>query len=729
VNQKINTLIALFNEGRFPEAEQLARDITRLVPDHGFSWKVLAVALGLQGRTAESVEPMIKAAVLMPSDAEVHYNLGVILKELGRSDQAEEILRHALELKPGYAGAHNTLGVVLADLGRHVEAEASFRRALEVKPDYALACDNLGMTLKALGRLGEAEAFFRRALELQPDFASAYNNLADTLLDLGRPGDAEISLRKALELRPDYPQAYNNLGNTLLDLGKTAEAEASLRRALELQPDFLQAHNNLGNTLRASGRLGEAEISFRRALALKPDFFEAHNNLGNTLLDLGRLEEAEASLRRALAIKPDFLPAHDNLLFALSHMPRPALPYRRRLQEALSYGQAVAVGTAARSTAWTCPPRPERLRVGIVSGDLGNHPVGYFLEALLSKIDRGRIELVAYPTVSSGDSLTARIYPFFSAWKPLVGQSDEAAAGTIHGDGIHVLLDLAGHTAKNRLPIFARKPAPVQATWLGYWASTGLAEMDFILADRTGVPTRQRAQFIERVVYLPDTRLCFTPPAEAPIPSPLPALASPEGSVTFGCFQALSKVNMETIALWGRVLASIPGARLRWQCKQFDDQRVLARTSNLLARYGIAPAQSVLTGKVPRREYLACYGKVDAVLDSFPFPGGTTTCEALWMGVPTLTLAGDSLLSRQGASLMTAAGLPRWVADSEEQFVARAVELTGSPEALSRLAGLRAGLRAQVAVSPLFDAERFARHFEAALRQMWDRRPTRQKDD
>jgi predicted O-linked N-acetylglucosamine transferase (SPINDLY family) len=375
----------------------------------------------------------------------------------------------------------------------------------------------------------------------------------------------------------------------------------------------------------------------------------------------------------------------------------------------------------ARFSSWSAPIAAERLRVGLVSGDLLNHPVGYFVESLLCALDPSRIELFAYPTQPLADALTARIQPRFAAWRPLYGRSDAAAAKLIHDDGLHVLIDLSGHTAHNRLPVFAWKPAPVQVSWLGYFATTGLAEIDYLLADAVSVPPEHHDHFTEKIWYLPDTRLCFTPPAiDVPV-TPLPAQAN--GYVTLGSFQNLAKLGEAVLDRWGRILAALPNARLRVQNKQLADPGVRAQLIERLRRAGIEPERVALHGPMPRRDYLAAHAEVDFIVDTFPFPGGTTTCEALWMGVPTLTLAGDRLIARQGASLLAAAGLNDWIAHSEAEYVEQALAFARDVPAL---AALRSSLRAQALRSPLFDATGFARNFECALRKMWRRSGTNQ---
>ena len=357
-----------------------------------------------------------------------------------------------------------------------------------------------------------------------------------------------------------------------------------------------------------------------------------------------------------------------------------------------------------------------------MSGDLRNHPVGYFLEGLLTYIDPTRIELIAYSTNHNVDELTARIRPYFSEWQTLVGKNDEDAARLIHTDRVHILLDLSGHTGHNRLPVFAWKPAPLQVSWLGYFASTGVAEMDYLLADKAGVPEAQQAQFAESVWYMPNTRLCFTAPKiDLPVAA-LPALKN--GYITFGCFQNLSKAGDGVLETWGEILAALPDAKLRVQCKQLGEPAQVEHLLQRLQRYGIAPARVVTHGSSHREAYLAAHAEVDMILDTFPYPGGTTTCEALWMGVPTLTLAGNSLLARQGASLLTAAALEQWVTTGKDEYVAKAIALASDK---SGLAALRAVLRQQVLDSPLFDAPRFTRNFEDALWGMWQRYQTQQE--
>lgn len=624
----------------------------------------------------------------------------------------ESLARALTQRYPGNGLGWKALGVAALHLGRRDEAVASLRRAAQLLPDDAEAQGNLGSVLLEAGLWVEAEAAFRRAAKLQPRHALAHALLGDALCALNHYPEAEAEYRNAVALRPDLARAHCGLGRALSAQERLEEAKASYREALSLQPDNGEAYSRIGAILMMQDRLQEVEAHYRDAVARDPASVDAHYDLGTILTKQGHLEQAEASYRRALAVKPDHIESMGCLLF-LHHYAARKSP-EALLGEAMAYGVLATERAPTPFRTWTCDSSPKKLRVGLVSGDLRRHPVGYFLEAVLAFSDPGSIDWVAYPTYPQTDELSGRLRKHVSGWHSLVGLDDESAARRIHEDSLHVLLDLSGHTAHNRLPVFAWRPAPVQATWLGYFATTGLAEMDYLLADRVGVPPALQSQFTESIWYLPDTRLCFTPPEAAEAPAPLPALAN--GFVTFGCFQALAKITDEVLRTWSRILASCPGSRLRLQNESLSDAGMIVALNGRLAAMGLDPRRVDMHGHAPRAAYLKAHAQVDFLLDTFPYPGGTTTCEALWMGVPTLTLAGDSMIARQGASLVTAAGLPDWVAASRDDYVARAIALAGD---LPRLAALRNALRDQVRTAPLFDAPRFARNLADAL---WDMR-------
>ena len=593
--------------------------------------------------------------------------------------------------------------------------------ALALQPDFAAASFALAQALWMQGKAALAAERLRHGLELMPQLAEGHNNLGLLYISLRRYDDAVASFRRAIAIKPDLAWAHCNLGNALQAQRRFDAAIESYRRALAIDPRHAESNVNLGNVLKDRGDLDAAVASYREALALRPDNARTHVNLGSALQAQGELDGAIASFRKALSLEPDDADARSGLIFTLNI--DPAASPAERLAEARRYGIALAARarppTSAVDSTGHTSGLSGSLRVGLVSGDLRTHPVGFFVEGMLEHLDPTRVELFAYPTIPHEDELTARIRPRFSAWASLVDLGDEAAAARIRADGIHVLIDLSGHTAHNRLPVFAWRPAPVQATWLGYFATTGVPAIDYVLADRVSVPETQRDRFTETVWYLPDSRFCFTPPASAGQreAAPLPALRG--GGITFGCFQNLLKLNDAVLAAWGRVLGGLPQARLRVQNASMGFAAARAHLLDRLGRAGIESSRVTLTGQLPRDEYLLAHAEVDLILDTFPYCGATTTCEALWMGVPTLTLAGDTLVSRQGASLLACAGLEEWIATDESDYVVRAVALASDRD---RLAELRSGLRARLLASPLLDAPRFARNLEIALHGMWERK-------
>ena len=618
------------------------------------------------------------------------------------------------------AGGHFARATDLLKQGKLELAVRHLERALAVRPDYAEAHMTLAQALWQQGKLPAAAASLEPGLALMPHLAEAHSNLGLLYGALGK-GDAAVeSFKKALSIRPDFTWAHCNLGNVLAEQGNLPAAIESYRNALATNPDHVETWVNLGNALNAQDDLDAAVDCYRKALSIKPKHALAWVNICVPLQAQGNIDAAIDSFRKALALEPDFA-AHSGLLFLLSFHPGYTPP--QRLAEARRYGADV-MARAKPFERWLCAPsvgapatRP--LRVGLVSADLRTHPVGFFVESILAHLDPARVKLVAYPTSPREDETTARLKPRFAAWNSIVDLSDEAAAARIRSDGIHILIDLAGHTAHNRLPVFAWRPAPVQASWLGYFATTGVPTMDYLLADSVSVPASLPEQFTERIWYLPDTRFCFTPPADSARLQPTPLPAARNGYITFGCFQNFLKLNDTVLAAWGRLLTTLPNARLRLLNRQMRYPAARGRLHDRLRHFGIAPERLTMVGHMPREDYLIAHADVDIILDTFPYPGATTTCEALWMGVPTVTLAGDTLISRQGASLLASVGLEDWIAVDVDDYVARALAHAAD---VDRLAQLRFTLRKKALASPLFDPVRFARNLEAALEGMWERR-------
>lgn len=601
--------------------------------------------------------------------------------------------------------------------GRLDAAAAAYRRAIECMPASAELHVNLGFTLKEQGLLDEAEEPLRTAATLNPGSFDARYLFGLVLAALGRAEPALVELQAALALQPGFMAGHAEICRLLLRTGQADRATQLMKAAIDREPHQASFHMLLGNLHGHNRKAVEAVACFQRAIELEPGFAEARSNLGLLLEQQGLVSEAIEQFRKAAELAPGFAEVRSNLLYTLSYDPHSSP--EDYLREALRCGDALRA-LARPFTSW--PAAEARcsspLRVGLLCGGFRTHPIGHFLEALLAQWDTRRIELYAYAANPFDDALTERLKPRFAVWRSVTLASDEDLARSIHGDGIQLLVDLAGHTDHNRVPVLAWKPAPVQVSWLGFFASTGLPEVDWLIADPVSVPPAHRAHFVERIWELPHTRLCFTPPTEAIDPGPLPALA--DGHLTFGCFQRLPKINDALLQAWAEIMRRQPGSRLRLQSMQLADPGLRAAFLQRCVAAGLNLDRLVLHDASSRGQYLAAHREVDILLDTFPYTGATTTCEALWMGVPTLTIAGDRLLARQGASLLAGLGLDEWVANDVDDYVNRAVRLAGDLKGLSQL---RRELRHRLLTSPLCDARGFVADLQDALWGMWKAAP------
>ncbi len=711
----------LFQHGKIEEAKEvITRGISHIpgIPEYHF----FLGNLYLHTRELDKATTCYRTALsILPAYAEAHFNLGIVLQEQGKLNEAIASYRKAIALKPDFADAHYRLGEILFNnLSLLTEAEASFRRALEIKPDFADAHLNLGNILADLGRLAEAEASYRRVLERMPDFAEGHSNLGNVLKDMGRLNEAVLSYQRALQIKPDFSEVHSNLGNTFRDMGLLAEAEASYRRALQFKPDNAEAHINLGATLHGMGRLVEAETIYRQALQINPDHADAHSNLAVTLRELGRLADAETSYRRAIQLKPDHAVARSSLLFLnayhASTSPDEYLINARNWEQACLPDK---VRQAARHKVFH--PRPlagRRLRVGYVSGDFRQHAVSHFIEQLFTHHDRARVELFAYSNNVFQDAVTERLQALVDHWVLITGLSDTAVRDRIEADGIDVLIDLSGHTALNRMGVFTCRAAPVQAYYLGYFASTGLTEMDYWIGDDILTPPETDSHFSEQVWRLPRVSWSYDG-KDAPLPDFRPA---PDNTVWIGSFNQLGKLTPATLALWAKVLRALPEARLLLKTKELADIANRQRILDVMSNHGIAPERIELQdGKITPgwREHMAYYNRLDIVLDPVGAMGGvTSTCDALWMGAPVITLMGDRVTSRATAAILSAIGHPEWIAHSEAEYLDKVVALARDVEQRKML---RFSQRDRMATSPLCDAKNLAMNLENAYVEMFER--------
>jgi predicted O-linked N-acetylglucosamine transferase (SPINDLY family) len=690
--------------------------------------QVLTEAIAsLEAKDFERAELLAKQALSINArDADAWHLVGVVAARQGQHARAADAIGHAIALNPNAAQFHVNLGNARFEQGDDASAIESYRRAIELEPSneavhklLAGACErqlDLGIEHHRAGRQEEAKVCYELVLRGQPERADALHLLG--LLAFQRKDFAAAMefIGKAISLSPSSSKFHASLGNVLLAQEDHARALASFETALRLEPDSAQ---NLYYSALCHYRLrhhSEALLAVTQSIALDPNAAASHNLVGGINKNIGRSHEGIAAYRLALERDPTNSRIHSNLLFALNY--QEDATSETIFSEHLSWGARHADSVEPRRATGLGAVEKRPLRVGYVSADLRAHSVAYFLEPLLEARDRSGIHVTCYANSTKYDTTTQRLQGLSDAWRIIAGMSDEEAAALIRGDRIDILVDLSGHTSGNRLPLFARRAAPVQVTYLGYPNTSGLEAMDYRLTDVwADPPGLTDAFYTEDLVRLEGGHLCYRPFEDSPEVRELPALAN--GYITFGSFNNLSKVGETLIGRWASILAGVPGSRLFLKAKPLADLETREFILALFARNGIARDRLELTGWAENTgSHLELYGKVDIALDTFPYHGTTTTCEALWMGVPVVTCSGETYASRVGVSLMTGIGLTDLIAPSMDSYVDVAINLAKD---VARLRRIRAGLRSQVASSPLTDRVRTARAVEAAYRAMWRR--------
>ena len=587
-------------------------------------------------------------------------------------------------------------------------ALAAYRQALTLVPDYWRAHVNLGNALKALGQLDAAHQHYQSAYTHNPQVHSTCYNLGADYVRLGRMTDAIALLQRAVELKPDFADAMVLLAEALAATGLAAQGVVWLQRAVALRPDDLGALVNLLEEQDKLGRYDDGEQTAKHLAALMTregnggwdfpaEFAKQH----------GEMEKAIAHYR-AMPDHAWTLKTYSNYLMNLAYLPGldPVwlLGEHRKFNRFVDTAHPMALPPVKRKA-----PR----RIGFVSPDLRGHPVSDFVVGLFEQLDRTQFEVYAYNATEKPDTMTERLQRAVDGWRDIRSMSAPAAAELIANDHIDILIDLAGHTADARLDVMALKPAPITATWLGYLGTTGVDGVDFRIVDSHTDPLElTQAHHSEQLVRLPNSQWCYMPWREHQAVSSLPALS--RGHVTFGSFNVQAKLSDVIVRLWAQLMAQVPGSRIR--IVGIRQGHAQSRLLALFAAQGVGAERIEFLGKVPFAQYTSHYHEVDVVLDSYPYTGGTTTCNALYMGVPVLTLAGQHSVARSGVSLMTNVGLPEWVCDSPEAFVEQGALLVADLPALART---RAGLRQRMMASPVGDQARFARDFGALLHEMW----------
>lgn len=742
-DQSLALAISHHQAGRLAQAEDLYKQILQNNPNHPDALHLSGMALAQTGRASEGIELIQKAIAAMPDAAlfhmslgeaqrrvrnldqavtsfakaieldpelvEAHNNLSAALSDVRRFEDAIIAAQKALALRPGYAEAHFNLGYALSATNQKEAAIVSYRRAIELKPDYAEAHFNLGSVFQKLMRYDDAISEFSQAITLKPDFAEAYNNLGISLGNRGRSEEAINAYTTAIRLNPNNPRSHSNLAHGLSQLARLDEAIAECDAAIRLNADFADAHANRASSLQSKGLLDEALKSITRAISLDPKPAESHNTMGNILKDMGHIDEAMECFRRAIELSPEDPAFHSNLLYTLYFDPR--CTQSQLLTEHRAWAKRHAnFSPLVTQTPDTATNR--RLRIGYVSPDFRAHPVGRFILPLLAAHDRQQFEIYCYASVQFHNALTTLIQKHTDVWRDIRTLNNDEAAKLIQSDRIDILIDLTMHMANNRMPLFARKPAPVQATYLAYAGTTGLDAIGFRITDPHLDPPGSSDEFYtEQSIRLAETYWCYEPPTDAPDTNPLPAAT--KKFITFGCLNNFCKNSPAAIETWCRILAAVPNSRLILHATDGAHRETVRQ---IFSNSGIDPTRLNFVNKLPMSEYMQQYHQIDIALDPFPYVGGTTTCDALWMGVPVITLRGQTAISRGGASILTNINLPELIANSPDEYTRIATSLAADQP---QLIHLRSTLREKMRTSPLMDAPRFARNMEAAYRKMW----------
>lgn len=739
-----------FQAGRYEAAEQTTRRLLALRPEDPAMHFGLGMVLERRGRTEEALAAYEAALAINPLHLRALVAAGELYRVRNRGDDAVKAARKAVAIDPANPDACNLLGAALQDSGHSEEALGWLESATAKQPQNARAHYNLGVALQALDRKDDAVAAYRRAVELDPQLMEARNNLGLLLVDAEEASAAIAELQVAVDLAPGSAVAHNSLGRAYYRAGRLGQALASFQQALHIDPLYAEAHANVGAVQRARGQPDAALATLDRALQLKPDLADAHGNRSMILRELGRLDEAAdsatraiaarpndaefhmmlalvnndrglhretlGSARRAVALKPAMATLHLRLLGLLLYNPEPAAA--ERFAECRAFGARFGQRSPTGSVFAERLRDPERrLRIGYVSSDLrGDHPVARNLLPLFVHHDRSRFELFVYADVTAPDNTTDEFKALAARWTAIDGLEDRNVATAVRNDEVDILVCLAGRFDRNRPLVASYRPAPVQVTFHDP-ATSGLVEMDYLIADPILAPANGTERFTERVARLPHFYVHDPLPGAPPVRT-LPLAAT--GAPTFGCFNNPAKLSDACLALWAQLLMAVPRARLMLKFRNwYGSEPLQRRVTTAFERAGIARDRLVVVdADRPGLHHLEIYNEVDVALDPFPFTGSTTTFEALWMGVPVVTLTGDSMVSRWTTSMLDAVQLKDLASRTEDGYVAAAAALVSD---MSRLARLRASLRARVAGSPLCDGRRRTRQVERLYRTFWRR--------
>ncbi len=720
IPQLIQQATQYHQAGQLASAEALYHQVLQLAPTNPDALHLLGV-IAFQRNNYDQAEQLIRQAIqLAPTVPYFYNNLGNVLKSTGRLSEAMTCFQQALMFLPNYPDAYQNLGNVYLEQSQWQQAEHCFHQALRLNPNLIQVYNSLGYLLKTQRRWPEALACFQRALTLNPQGADTYNHLGEIYREQGQLVEALNYFQQALTYDSTHILAYNNIGNLWLDRGNIEEAKAYFMQALAINPNVAELQGNFGNVLLRQHASTAAIACYQETLRLKPTDAVAHNNLGMALYEQGKIEEAIAQFRTALAKDPNYVRAHSNLLLMMLYRndydnEAIALAHQQFNQQYILPLTHAERGLESKTCLGLHAPR---LKIGYLSADFHHHSVAYFIEPVLAHHDTQQFEIYCYYNNLRHDMVTLRLQQYGPHWRDCFNWTDEELAAVIRRDQIDILIDLTGHMEYNRLPVLARKPAPIQVSYLGYSNSTGVSTIDYRIADAyteplaTAMGTPQIS--MEKIIRMSPSYFCYQPhPDSLEIPAnSLPALLN--GYITFGSFNNYAKLSPFIIELWAKLLHRLPTAKLLIKTRSLEDEDTSQHLQAQFAQYRIAAARLILMKFAPTTsDHLRSYHLIDIALDSYPYNGATTTCEALWMGVPVVTWVGNRHVSRMGLSILSTVGLTQLIANTAEEYLEIGTHLANH---LTELQQLRKGMRERMQGSPLLDAKRFTRQLEENYR-------------
>jgi len=641
------------------------------------------------------------------------FDLAVQNQKKNNFQVAENLYKKVLKINPNHFGSVFLLGSLYAQSNNFDRAKQLLYKAIQINPNFADAHNNLANVLKELKEPKKAITCYEKAIQINPNFADAHYNLGNTFKLLDEYKKAKSCYEKAIQINPNFADAYNNLGTVFKKLAESRKAISCYEKAIKIKPNLADAHFNLGIVFSEFQEYQKAQACYEKAIKINPNFADAYNNLGTVFRVLREFEKAITCYEKAIYLKPDHGYAYSNILFSSLYFEK--VDPKNYLSQAKKFRSSLKPINDNLLVKYQFKTKPKKLRIGFVSGDFREHPVGFFLLDTLNHLKNENLELIAYSNSLKKDSLSVKLKSHFTNWREIENQSNMDVINVIRKDGIHILIDLSGHSRKNRLPIFINKPAQIQVSWASYAASTGIPEIDYIIGDRFVTPKNESGHFTEKIFRLPNMWVCFSVPNfDVQISDP-PVIKN--GYVTFGSFNNLSKINDKVISLWSKILIAIPKSKIFLKTKELNNLYLKEKIISKFKENGINLNSIILEGGSPRSELLNSYNKVDISLDTFPYSGGVTSLEAIWMGVPVLTKKGFRFISHTTESINHNLGMSDWIANDENEYVKKAIKFSTDLELLTEI---NKNLRRAALKSPLFNSTLFAKQLNNAFWEMWN---------